>query len=136
MRGVNELPSSEDTDDNNPPENVPETQEIPIPEIAEGAEYLVSFFHSAGAATRTGMGLTPLSWMEIEAWVRCNALEDVVTPWELQVIRRLSEAYVTEYALASDPKRKMPYQPVVEEVDREAVAQKVSSVLSGFKRRK
>jgi hypothetical protein len=62
----------------------------------------VSFFHSAGIATQTGMGLIPLSWQEIQAFVRCNAHEGYITPWELGVVRRkMSEAYCAEYARAS-----------------------------------
>ena len=84
------------------------------------------------------MGLIPLSWQEIEAFVRCSGLEDTVTPWELQVVKRLSEAYVAEYSKASDPKRKMPYKPDIktDEIDREAVMKQAISVLGMFKRNK
>lgn len=109
-----------------------ETAEIPFPEIPMGAEYLLSFFYSAGCSTQTGMGLVPLSWQEIEAWVRCNGLDDSVTPWELQVVRKLSEAYSAEYSRASDPKRRMPFKPEVkvEEIDHEAVANQVMNVFN------
>jgi hypothetical protein len=83
------------------------------------------------------MGLVPLSWQEIEAFVRCSGLEDTVTPWELQVIKRLSEAYSAEYSRASDPKRKMPYRKEVkvEEIDRVAVFKQAVNALSMFKKK-
>lgn len=98
----------------------------------------MSLFHSAGSATQTGQGLVPLSWQEIEAWVKCQALTDVLTPWELGVVRIMSEAYASEYAQAYDPKRPMPYSPRVDlsEVDRVAVADKLKNILSQFKKRK
>lgn len=124
--------------DGNTAEVVPqETQEIPFPELPDGAEYLVSLFHSAGTATQTGMGLVPLSWQEIEAWVRCTGIEEMVTPWELETVRRMSEAYASEYSQAYDPKRKQPYQPVVDmnEVDLQAIDNKVRLGLSMFKKK-
>jgi hypothetical protein len=124
-------------DEENPDAAEPtEPQEIPYPEIPAGAEYLVALFHSAGVATQTGMGLIPLSWQEIEAFVKCTQAS--VTPWELRVIRKMSEAYCAEYARASDRLRKAPYQAVIEiptEEVREAVAAKVMSVLATFKRK-
>ena len=96
----------------------------------------MSLFHSAGTATQTGMGLVPLSWQEIESWVVCNGLEESVTPWELSVVRKMSEAYASEYAQASSPSRPMPYRGVVEEdIDRDAIAAKVKNVLAAFKRK-
>lgn len=128
---------AEGSDEDVPPQEVPqETQEIPYPELPKGAEYLVSLLHSAGTATQTGMGLIPLSWQEIQAWVVCSGLEDSVTPWELGVVRRLSEAYSSEYAQAQAPRRPMPYQPVVEEIDREAVQAKIISIFAQFKKKK
>jgi hypothetical protein len=126
-----------DEDDPTAPLEI-ETQEIPYPELPPGAEYLVSFFHSAGIATQTGMGLIPLSWQEIQAFVRCNAHEGYITPWELSVIRKMSEAYCAEYARASDKLRKAPYTPEVDvsEVDRAAIADKVKNALAAFKREK
>lgn len=127
-----------DTDEDVPQTVPQEAQEIPYPELPKGAEYLVSLFYSAGTATQTGMGLVPLSWQEIESWVVCSGLEETVTPWELGVVKRLSEAYSSEYARASTPSRPQPYQPDVDvdTIDRDAVAAKVMNVLASFKRKK
>lgn len=126
----------EDTDDEDAPLEAPqEAQEIPFPELPEGADYLVSLFHSAGIATQTGMGLVPLSWQEIESWVACCGLDESVTPWELGVVRKMSEAYASEYTQASAPRRPQPYSPEVDpdEIDRDAVMAKAISVLAAFK---
>jgi hypothetical protein len=97
----------------------------------------VSLFYSAGTATQTGMGLVSLSWQEIAAWVQCAGYEDILTPWELSVIKRMSEAYAAEYSQASAPMRRKPYEPEVDldEVDRDEVVNKAKNILSGFKKR-
>ena len=89
---------------------------------------------SAGTATQTGMGLVPLSWTEIKAWVDCYDLADTVSPWELILIRKLSEEYCAEYHRASDVRRPEPYLPVVENVEevRDKVANQLASIFSGY----
>lgn len=130
------LPVPVDPDDPDAAEHT-EPQEIPYPELPEGAEYLVALFHSAGTATQTGMGLVPLSWQEIRAFVHCT--QATVTPWELGVIRKLSEAYCAEYARASDKLRQAPYSPVVtdtpDEEARAIVAAKVMTALAALKKK-
>jgi len=126
-----------DDEEDNLNEASEDLSEIPFPEIPPGAEYLIGLFYGAGSAMPTGMGLVPLSWQEIEAWARCSGLEDSITPWELQVVRRLSEAYTSEYSKASDPKRRPPYskQVSVDEIDRDAIEKQTRNVLSMFKRK-
>lgn len=111
-----------------------------MPEISEAAGYLVALLHSAGVATPTGMGLTGLSWQEIESWARCNDFvslgndcecsrpkggmrsrkkrkekkQSVVGPRELRAIWRLSRAYTAEYVDASKKGAKPPYMKVDE----------------------
>lgn len=115
--------------------NLEEAQEIPFPEIPEGAEYLVSFLHSAGTATQTGMGLVPLSWQEIESWAYCSGLQESLSVWELEVIKILSDTYASQYSKSSSKNCPQPFNSVVDkkELDRKIIGDKVSSILSFLK---
>ena len=105
-----------------------------MPEISPGSEYLVAFLHSAGTATATGMGLTGLSWQEIEAWVRCNDMQGIVTPRDLRTVYMLSRVYAREAAVASLKGAVAPYVPKVEvdEQTRELVSTKVEDVFAAM----
>lgn len=117
-----------------PDVSIQERQEIPMPELSPGSEYLVAFLHSAGTASSSGMGLTGLSWQEIEAWVRCNDLTDIVTPRDLKTVYMLSRVYAGEYYKGSQKGATAPYVPKLEmeEETRVLVSDKVDSLFAGL----
>lgn len=108
--------------------------EIQLPDT--GLDYLVGHFFSSGQCLQTGQGLVPLTWQEIDAYVKLNELDMCV--WELKLIKKMSEAYCAEYSRASDPNRVAPYRVQVldEEVDQVAKAMKIKLGMSGFRKRK
>lgn len=59
------------------------------------------------------MGLVPLDWVDLRAFRKENKLN--LTLWEREMLRKMSEAYCSEYHAASDPKRPAPYKPDLEE---------------------
>lgn len=114
--------------------SIQERQEIPMPEISPGSEYLVAFLHSAGTASATGMGLTGLSWQEIEAWVRCSDMAGIVTPRDLKAMYMLSRVYARECAVATLKSAKPPYVEkiaTIEEV-RELVSEVVEDIFANL----
>ncbi len=112
-----------------------ELQEIPMPELTPGSEFLVALLHSAGTASATGMGLTGLSWQEIEAWLKCTDMTGIVTPRDLKTIHTLSRAYANECARATKKDAKPPYvsreELEIEEIreKREVISNKIESFL-------
>lgn len=108
--------------------------EIHLPDIPSAFGYLLGYFYLSGQATQTGMGLVPLSWQEIKAFREENELE--ITLWERELLKKMSEAYCTEYSRASDPKRPAPYAPEQdpEEVDGIAVAMRIREQMQFFKK--
>jgi len=108
---------------------------LQFPEI-EGAGYLVALFREAGLAMSNGMGAVPLTWQELDAWLRTTELS--LTVWEKLTIREMSEAYASELISSTDKHAAAPYVAPVEtsEIDRAAVSSKLLSVLRGFKRKK
>lgn len=78
------------------------------------------------------MGIVPLSWQEIIAWK--DAIDISVTPFEMSLVRILSKEYCEEYYAASDKDRPAPYDVVDDQIDRDAISNKVKNVLSGFKK--
>ena len=113
-------------------ETDPDSSFLQLPDL-DGAEYLVAHFREAGLMSSQGMGVIPLSWQEIESWLRVTELQ--LSVWEKLTIREMSEAYVGEFNKASAKDAAAPYLPIVEQVDRAAVSDKVGSVLRGFKRK-
>lgn len=83
------------------------------------------------------MGLIGLSWEAIESWVKCQGLEDIVTPWELDVVRKMSRAYAGEFNLASDVRRPQPFIPIeVSQDNRDRVESKLKAIFANRKKKK
>jgi hypothetical protein len=80
--------------------------------------------------SNNGMSPLPLSWQEIESWLRLTE-RDYLPLWEKGMIRQLSQAYVNEYLQATDPLRPAPYSRSLEELDREAIG---NSIYAAMKR--
>ena len=102
----------------------------------DGAEYLVTMLFEAGLIQSTGMGVSALSWSEIESWLRVTQLD--LSVWERLTIKSMSDTYAA--ALGSSTKRDTPapYTHVDEALiaDRTAVASKLKNVFSSFKKSK
>jgi len=139
--GIDDNKSDDDSEDSDvlsldkPNVSIQERQEIPMPELTPGSEYLVAFLHSAGTASSNGMGLTGLSWQELEAWVRCTDMTGIITPRELKTIHMLSRVYAREYYEASKKGATPPYMPRVEleqEEVRELISDKVEDVFASI----
>jgi len=107
---------------------------LKLPEV-ENAGYLVALLNEAGLASSNGMGVVPLSWQEIDSWLKCTNLE--LSVWEKLTIKLLSETYVGEFSQASAKDRPPPYVPQAEEpkqLDRDAVADKLRNAFRSMKR--
>lgn len=105
----------------------------------EAEAYLISLWEEAGTVESNGMGITRLSWKEIEAWlaVRERKGELPLKAWEIDVVRMLSAEYAAAYQAASEINAPAPYQGVtIEELDRTAVSNKVKNILGAFKKAK
>jgi hypothetical protein len=117
-------------DENHPALRLPDIES----EFAAG--YLVAMLQEAGLMSSSGMGPVPLSWQEIESWMRCT--ETQITVWERLTIKGMSEDYVGEYLAARKKDRPAPYTYVDpdEELEeqRKEVATKLLNAFRMFKR--
>jgi hypothetical protein len=75
----------------------------------------------------TGMGISPLTWSEIDSWLSRTQLE--IPIWEILSIREMSMAYVGEYNQASDEDRPPPY---ASQAIKQLQKQKVNNDLKSF----
>lgn len=102
---------------------------LALPDLSESkAEYIVGLLFEAGLMGSNGMSPVPLSWQEIEAFLRVTE-KNYLPLWEKQMIKSLSEAYVSEYVRASEHGRQDPFVQAPEKIDREAVANSILSTL-------
>lgn len=106
---------------------------MPDIETDYAASYLVGLLQEAGLMSSNGMGPVPLSWVDIDAWLRVT--EYKLSMWEKLTIKKLSEDYVGELVQASDKQRPAPFLKVEEEIDRDAVEQKILSVVALFRKK-
>lgn len=95
------------------------------------AQKLWEYAAEAGLCTATGNGLAPLSFQEIEAWVRLTALP--LDHNTALAIRSISSAYVSQSA----DRAKVSTAPWPEQqAEVQDLGGKVREALSGLKRRK
>ena len=105
-------------------------QSLVLPDIQSehAAGHVIGLLQEAGLMSSNGMGPVPLSWLEIESWMRCTEVE--IPLWEKLTIKTLSEEYVSELVQAKDKTRPPPYAQVQLDIDRKAVANKILSIFS------
>ena len=102
--------------------------ELPDIQNEHAAGYVIGLLHEAGLMSSNGMGPVPLSWLELESWMRCTGQE--LPLWERLVVKTLSEEYVSELVQAKDKNRPAPFTPAPEEIDRKEVSNRIFSILS------
>ena len=95
-----------------------------LPEV-DGCEYLITYLMDVGPAANNGMGQAPVSYSEIKAWAELT--DTRLSPWDAEMIRRLSRVYVQESIRAKDPGAPAPYR------DKLDTAQQRAAVVAGFK---
>ena len=100
----------------------------------DGAEYLVTHLFEAGLVQSTGMGVTSLSWSEIESWLRVTQLN--LSVWERITIKSMSEVYAGELSTATKKDSPAPYTHVDEALiaDRSMIASKLKNAFASFKK--
>jgi hypothetical protein len=102
---------------------------LALPELNDArAEYIIALLFECGPIVSNGMGPSPVSWTEISNWLTVTE-KDYLPLWEKQMIKTLSEAYVSEYVRASEHGRPDPFVQAPEKIDREAVATSILSTL-------
>jgi len=94
--------------------------EIQLPPVPQAFEYLLALFFNSGQCTQNGMGISPLSWLEIKAFIEVNELDLML--WEKELIKKMWEAYCAESHKATDPKRPAPYVAEKEEDEIDQIA--------------
>jgi hypothetical protein len=95
--------------------------EVQLPEIPDQWNYLLGLFFLSGQVTQTGMGLAPLSWQEIKAFIEVNDLDLML--FEKELLKKMSEAYCAESHRATDPHRPAPYVEKKDEDEVDRIAQ-------------
>lgn len=115
------LSNFRELDDNHP------LLKLPDIESEYGAGFIIGLLHESGLMSSNGMGPVPLSWVDIESWVRC--VEYDLPIWIKLLIRTLSEEYVHELLEARSVDRQPPYEEIAQiEDDDEAIQIQRSNV--------
>lgn len=70
---------------------------------------LIRAFHLSGRFSSNGMGASPLSWQEIDAFCK-RSLQDL-DRWDCEQIRAMSVAYCSAMHEYSEPSAPPPYIP-------------------------
>lgn len=91
------------------------------------APHLISRLTEIGLTESTGMGPSPLSWREIEAWQRSTHVR--LAPWEARLMRQLSLEYIGESRRAESENCPAPWRSQVTQREREVEEAQLRMVL-------
>lgn len=80
-----------------------------LPPIEWGS-YLIEALNSVGFVRQGMNGPVAVEFREIEAWI--NVTGQVLTPWEAETVRNLSETYVAQSHNSANARADAPYWPV------------------------
>lgn len=99
---------------------------MPLPELEDGY-HLVAALMEAGPVSCAGMGLSALSWQEINAWRDATASH--LRPHELQLLRRLSAVYLEQFEKSKSEACPAPEIIRAERGDAKKLAARIKNVL-------
>lgn len=74
----------------------------------ESGAYLIDYLQELDFCEHGGMGLSALSFREIEAWQANTGLH--LNPWEVLTLRTLSRDYIDQLHRSKDPAEPAPYR--------------------------
>lgn len=77
------------------------------------APCIIDWLTEMGITESDGMGLSPLSWREIDAWCTRTAID--LPPWAARLIKKLSVVYLSEGRRAEDETCPPPWRGEVTE---------------------
>ena len=83
-----------------------------FPEI-DGGEYLINLLHEVGPVGSNGYGMEGLKWSEIQSWLALTGL--FLCPWEIILIKELSDVFASEFNKSNGKECAPPYQTIVKE---------------------
>lgn len=129
---MNTAPETEHTGKGKPPEPVTrldrmkaERRDIVLPD--NPAPHLTDWFLEIGPASGDG----PLGWQDIAAWSAQIGVE--LDPWETRTLRRLSEAFVNQRAVARKPNCPEPRLQADEIATRNKVDAQFAALMGALK---
>jgi len=95
--------------------------------------YLVDVWGRIGYVGQSMTGPARLSALEIMAWQHGSGFS--LDPWEFEVIRDMSSAYISGHTDGEDPASAPPFGVIDQTYDREVVSKKVTSIFGALARK-
>lgn len=100
-----------------------------FPELPEEALYLLQYLQDLGYVEQGFGGPVRLSYGEIAAWASLCGV--ALWPWEVAVLRDMSDAFARELVAAEDWQRPAPWAPKAEQIDQKVLERRIKGVLRG-----
>lgn len=99
------------------------------------APHMTEWLIEIGPTTAGTMGEAPISWQDLTEWQRNVGI--VLDAWEARVIRRMSEAFLSQRHESEKPSCIAPFLGDAEAVavTRANVAQRVKALFSGLQKK-
>lgn len=91
------------------------------------SSYIINLINQIGPYQNGEYGPQPLSWTELRSWSILTKTK--ITPWEADLIMKLSKSFVSQLSLSKDPSCISP----VHEVDEEKLSIKRKQISDAFK---
>lgn len=91
------------------------------------SNYIINIANSIGLYLNSGYGPVPITWTEILSWSTLTKIE--ITPWEANLIMKLSRAFVSQFSISKNPACISP----ILEVDEENLELKRKQISDAFK---
>ncbi len=96
------------------------------------APYLLQYFFEIGLCKSTGMGLVPVDWVDLLAWVNLTGTD--LRPEEVRILHGLSSTYVMQANKSKEQNCPAPY-PIIDQQTPDKV-DKVKAQMAVIKQRR
>lgn len=103
--------------------------DLQIPD-AGNFSYLIDYLYEVGPVSNLGMGPAPISWPDIDAWMKATGTR--ISPMDALLLKSLSLDYYAQHNLSKDPSCIPPHRAVP--LTKVEVDKKVKSAFSMLKK--
>ncbi|MBB3347316.1 hypothetical protein [Sphingomonas sp. BK069] len=102
---------------------------VPIRMPPNPAPHITGWLIAMGIVQPTGMSIAALGWAEINGWQQSMGIR--LAPWEANLLRNLSSAYVTETRRAESEHCSAPWQVKATQSEIDAEVARLELLLGG-----
>lgn len=98
-----------------------------MPKLSDISNYMISQAFDIGILQFDGMGMRPLNWQDLEAWIRVRGVP--ISSFEASMIMTISRTYVSSYNEFDGKAISPPWREVIMDTPKLSTGSKILEIM-------